>query len=126
MTIRRHEQMKGRRRNLRGSAILVPAVSTAVLLAGFAGSASAQKSALTKAPKSHTLNMSLLNPLVAAGLDPDVYYADEGQNLISAAYDTLLQYKPNTSTPVIEPDLAKSWTVSNHSLTYTFHLQPGV
>jgi peptide/nickel transport system substrate-binding protein len=118
--------MKGRRRNLRGSAILVPAVSTAVLLAGFAGSASAQKSALTKAPKSHTLNMSLLNPLVAAGLDPDVYYADEGQNLISAAYDTLLQYKPNTSTPVIEPDLAKSWTVSNHSLTYTFHLQPGV
>ena len=128
MAVRADHQTKGGRRSLRGSAVVSFAVSIAVLIAACGGtSSSGQKSAsTTTSPKTHTLNLPLLNPLVAAGLDPDAYYADEGENIIDAAYDTLLQYKPNSDRPVLEPDLAKSWTISKDALTYTLHLEPGV
>jgi peptide/nickel transport system substrate-binding protein len=56
--------------------------------------------------------------------DPDIMYEGEGVQVMESAYEGLVRYKPGTSD--IIPGLAKSWTVSEDQLTYTFTLQPGV
>jgi peptide/nickel transport system substrate-binding protein len=56
--------------------------------------------------------------------DPDVMYEGEGVQVMESAYEGLVRYKPGT--PEIIPGLAKSWTISDDQLTYTFSLQPGV
>lgn len=58
-------------------------------------------------------------------LDPNVFYDGEGQTIIEATYEGLVQYKGD-STTTIEPLLATSWEVSDDGLTYTFHLRTGV
>lgn len=60
----------------------------------------------------------------AGGIDPDVFYDVEGDSMMLAMYDTLLTYRPGTTTLI--PDLATSWQVSADGLTYTFDLRRGV
>ncbi len=61
---------------------------------------------------------------VAGGLDPAVFYSVEGDDIILAAYETLLTYEPDSKE--LAPGLAKSWEVSDDGKTYTFELQEGV
>jgi peptide/nickel transport system substrate-binding protein len=110
-------------RSTRNGALVGVAVA---LITATCGQSSATAATTTTAPPGHTLTIPLLSDLAQGGLDPDVYYADEGVNIIDAAYDTLLQYEPNTAKPTLEPDLATSWSISPNALTYTFHLRAGV
>jgi peptide/nickel transport system substrate-binding protein len=57
-------------------------------------------------------------------LDPDVFYGSEELEITTSCYEGLLRYGDNSTT--IQPWLAKSYTVSNGSKTYTFHLRPNV
>jgi len=56
--------------------------------------------------------------------DPDVMYEGEGLQVMLSAYEGLVNYKPGTGD--IVSGLAKSWTVSDDRLTYTFTLFPDV
>src|SRR5262249_20656293 len=47
-----------------------------------------------------------------------------GLAITLSVYEGLVQYKPDSTE--IEPLLAKSYTVSDDGLTYTFHLRPNV
>src|SRR6185437_5171711 len=60
----------------------------------------------------------------SGGIDPDVFYDVEGDSMMLAMYNTLLTYKPGTST--LAPSLATSWRESADGLTYTFNLRHGV
>ncbi|MGV0850382.1 ABC transporter substrate-binding protein [Mycolicibacterium phlei] len=57
-------------------------------------------------------------------LDPDTFYQPEGLAIMTAAYQGLLRYKPESTE--IEGLLAQEWTVSSDGLTYTFKLRDGV
>jgi peptide/nickel transport system substrate-binding protein len=59
-----------------------------------------------------------------APLDPDTFYESEGLIVMTAAYEGLLRYKPNS--PQLEGQLASSWTISPDAKTYTFKLRQGV
>ncbi|WP_197375202.1 ABC transporter substrate-binding protein [Mycolicibacterium baixiangningiae] len=56
--------------------------------------------------------------------DPDIMYEGEGVQVMESAYEGLVRYQPGTAD--IIPGLAKSWTVSEDLLTYTFTLHPNV
>lgn len=56
--------------------------------------------------------------------DPDIMYEGEGVQVMKSCYEGLVDYRSGTSE--IVPALAKSWTVSEDQLTYTFSLFPGV
>ena len=56
--------------------------------------------------------------------DPDVMYEGEGLQVMLSAYEGLVNYTPGTGD--IVSGLAKSWTVSDDRLTYTFTLFPDV
>jgi peptide/nickel transport system substrate-binding protein len=58
--------------------------------------------------------------------DPATFYENEGLNVIDAVYQGLIRFTPNTTVPKIEGVLAKSWTVSQDGLTYSFTLQSGL
>jgi peptide/nickel transport system substrate-binding protein len=62
-------------------------------------------------------------------LDPGLSYATEGWEILEATGDGLLRFEP-TSGPAgaqIVPDLATAMpAVSDHGLTYTFHMRTGV
>lgn len=55
--------------------------------------------------------------------DPDIFYEVEGNVVVTASYEGLVRYKPNSTE--IEGALAESWTVSPDGLTYTFKLRSG-
>ncbi|MFS0896689.1 ABC transporter substrate-binding protein [Mycolicibacterium litorale] len=56
--------------------------------------------------------------------DPDIMYEGEGVQVMESAYEGLVRYQPGSATVI--GGLAKSWTVSDDQLTYTFTLHPGV
>ncbi|HEV2953641.1 MAG TPA: ABC transporter substrate-binding protein, partial [Candidatus Dormibacteraeota bacterium] len=56
--------------------------------------------------------------------DPDVFYDIEGNTVILSVYQSLLQYKPDSTQ--LEGSLATSWIKSPDGLTYTFTLRSGV
>jgi peptide/nickel transport system substrate-binding protein len=58
-------------------------------------------------------------------LDPTTVYQYEGNQVLSAVYEGLLQYSPD-STDKIVPMLARSYDVSKDGLKYTFHLRDDV
>jgi peptide/nickel transport system substrate-binding protein len=58
-------------------------------------------------------------------LDPETVYQVEGNQVLSAVYEGLLQYSPD-STDKIVPMLAKSYEISEDGLKYTFHLRDDV
>lgn len=107
------------------------AVSLVVVMAligagcGFTHTSAPPGAALPKVASGHTLTTAFLGPL-SQPPDPDVYYAYQGENIITNVYQTLVQYKTGTSTPTIVPDLATSWKESTNGLTYTFQLHRGV
>ena len=57
-------------------------------------------------------------------LDPAIIEDGESAKVCDMIYDTLVQYKGNTTD--LEPALAVSWTRSADALTWTFHLRDGV
>ena len=57
-------------------------------------------------------------------LDPAIIEDGESAKVCDMIYDTLVQYKENTTD--LEPALAVSWTRSPDALTWTFHLRDGV
>lgn len=103
------------------------AVATIAAACGSTASSSSPSasSAVVGDPKSHTLHLAFLGD-ISAPPDPDVYYAAQALSIEDQTYDSLVQYKPNATSPQIVPDLATSWTVSPDGLTYTFHLRHGV
>lgn len=69
-----------------------------------------------------TLRMPFLQDMQVP--DPDIMYEGEGVQVMNSCYEGLVNYKSGTSD--IIPGLAKSWTVSDDQLTYTFDLVPDV
>jgi peptide/nickel transport system substrate-binding protein len=61
----------------------------------------------------------------AKTLDPADCYDTASSEPIFSIYDTLVTYKGN-NTKTFYPCLATDWTVSNDSLTWTFHLRHNV
>ena len=57
-------------------------------------------------------------------LDPANIEDGESAKVCDMIYDTLVQYRENTTD--LEPALAESWTRSADGLTWTFHLRQGV
>lgn len=96
--------------------VAAAATASALLLAGCSsGTAPAASSS------SSTLRMALTSDLPT--LDPGTVYQYEGNQVITAVYEGLLQYAPD-STAKIEPLLASAHTESSDGLTYTFTLRP--
>ncbi len=58
-------------------------------------------------------------------LDPDRQYEITSPMIVHAAYETLVTFAGTDYTKVV-PNLAKSWTISDDGLTYTFKLRPNV
>jgi len=58
-------------------------------------------------------------------LDPADAYDAESTDVISQIYDTLVTFQGNDSQ-TFSPCLATDWTVSNDSVTWTFHLRDNV
>ena len=71
-------------------------------------------------------NLTLRMPFLADMQvpDPDIMYEGEGVQVMESSYEGLVRYKPASSE--IVPGLAKSWTISDDLLTYTFTLEPNV
>lgn len=59
----------------------------------------------------------------ALTLDPMVTTDEYSKPVESLLYNSLVKLGPNQQ---IEPSLARSWTISDSGLVYTFHLLPGV
>ena len=57
-------------------------------------------------------------------LDPATVTAVNDFRILMNVYDGLVRYKDGTLE--VEPSLAKSWTISDDGLTYTFELQSGI
>src|SRR6478672_4448994 len=57
-------------------------------------------------------------------LDPAIGYDWQNWSVIKSIFDGLMDYKPGSTE--LEPDLAKSYTVSDDGLTYTFKLRDGL
>lgn len=115
--------------NAQGTRLRTVAVGSALSLllaaCGSANSTTTSTPAASASLTSHTLHVPLLGQL-SQPIDPDVYYAGQGMNIIDNVYNTLVQYKLNTATPTIVPDLATKWAVSPNGLVYTFTLRSGV
>ena len=105
-------------RTQRASALIVVAGSVAITLA-LAACASQGSSSSGASQSATTLKVGYYGD-PSGGIDPDVFYDVEGDSLMLAMYDTLLTYRPGTTTLV--PDLATAWQVSSDGLTYRFSL----
>ena len=57
-------------------------------------------------------------------LDPDVTFSTPGWAAVQQEYQGLVQYNGTSYTNFVGV-LAKNWTVTNGSLTWTFHMWPG-
>jgi peptide/nickel transport system substrate-binding protein len=90
-------------------------------LLGACGDSASSSSGSGAAP-SDTLRFAFLADMQVP--DPDIFYEGEGNVVIMAAYEGLIQYAPDSAD--FAPALAESWEVSPDGLTYTFHLRSGV
>jgi peptide/nickel transport system substrate-binding protein len=105
-----------RRTFLKAGGLTVGGLSLAALIAACGGGGGGSSNG--------TLNLRM--PFLADMQvpDPDIMYEGEGVQVMESAYEGLVRYKSGSSS--IIPGLAKSWTVSDDLLTYTFTLQPNV
>ena len=115
------KQGKQRKSGLRGRGarlgiIAVLAAGVVFALSACGGGASSESSS------SGTLKAALSSE--PAPLDPDTYYEAIGLPLMTAMYEGLVTYAPNS--PKIEPQLATSWNISPDGKTYEFTLRKGV
>ncbi|MHC9291836.1 ABC transporter substrate-binding protein [Mycobacterium sp. LTG2003] len=104
-----------RRTFLKASGITVGGIGLASFLAACGGGGGSSSGTLT-------LRMPFLADMQVP--DPDIMYEGEGAQLMECAYEGLVRYEPGSSK--FTGSLAKSWTVSDDQLTYTFALQPDV
>jgi peptide/nickel transport system substrate-binding protein len=58
------------------------------------------------------------------GFDPEAVTNNTSNFIMSTIYDSLLKYKPGTTT--VAPGVADKWVISVDGLTYTFHIRPGL
>lgn len=105
-----------RRRFLKASGLTVGGISLAALIAACGGGGAGSSS------DTLTLRLPFLADMQVP--DPDIMYEGEGVQVMESAYEGLVRYKSGSSE--IIAGLAKSWTVSDDLLTYTFTLQPDV
>lgn len=63
-------------------------------------------------------------PADAISLDPARPTDNESAEVIAQVYETLVRYRPGTTT--VEPGLAVSWSSDPSGLAWTFQLRPGV
>ncbi|MDO0975327.1 ABC transporter substrate-binding protein [Mycolicibacterium frederiksbergense] len=105
-----------RRGFLKVGGLTVGGLALANLIAACGGEAS------TDGARNLTLRMPFLQDMQVP--DPDIMYEGEGVQVMKSCYEGLVNYKSGTSE--IVPGLAKSWTVSDDQLTYTFDLVPDV
>lgn len=106
-----------RRKFLKASGLTVGGISLAALIAACGGGGGGGSSSDTL-----TLRLPFLADMQVP--DPDIMYEGEGVQVMESAYEGLVRYK--SGTPEIIAGLAKSWTISDDQLTYTFTLQPDV
>lgn len=60
-------------------------------------------------------------------MDPHLAVGTQDRGLVDMVFNGLVRFKPGNMDPAeIEPDLAKSWDVSEDGLEWTFHLRKGV
>ncbi len=77
--------------------------------------------ALSRNPVDNIFYATSADPL---GLDPALIDDFDAGNIIGNIYEGLVQIKPDNSAVI--PQLAKSWTISEDGLTYTFKLRDDV
>ncbi|MCV7149764.1 ABC transporter substrate-binding protein [Mycolicibacterium pyrenivorans] len=106
-----------RRTFLRAGGLTVGGISLVSLIAACGGSSGGGSGSGTV-----TLRMPFLADMQIP--DPDVMYEGEGVQVMESAYEGLVRYESGTGK--IIAGLARSWTVSDDQLTYTFTLQPDV
>lgn len=100
-------------------------IVTAIALAGCGGSSGTSSSSGGKTPQD-TLVVGL--PLDLASIDPAVAMDNKAWKVSYPTYQRLVEYKTNadgTASTEVGPSLAKSWTVSEDGLVWTFKLNPG-
>lgn len=90
---------------------LTATVAVALLLAALSFSAS------TAGPA----EVRFVNGAEPKSLDPTLLTGQPGGRIALALYEGLTQYDPETMLP--KPGVAKSWTISDDGLTYTFELR---
>jgi peptide/nickel transport system substrate-binding protein len=96
-----------------------------IVIAGCGGSSGGNKAASGKIPKD-TLVVGL--PLDLASLDTAVAMDNKAWKVSYPCYERLVKYKTTSdgkASTEVGPSLAKSWTVSDDGLTWTFKLEPG-
>lgn len=76
----------------------------------------------------HAAELSVgMNSASAGPLDPHISTASGDKIVFATLFNGLVRFKPGSFDPGdIEPDLAKSWTVSDNGLTWTFKLREDV
>lgn len=95
--------------------------SAATLLLVATACSSSAPAAQTSADS--TLRLAITTEM--STLDPSTVYQYEGNQILTAVYEGLLQYASDSSSQ-IEPLLAESYTVSDDGLSYTFALRTDV
>src|SRR6266700_8315244 len=111
-----------RRTFLRASGLTIGGMSLASLIAACGSGSGSSSGSATASKGTLTLRLPFLQDMQVP--DPDIMYEGEGVQVMDSCYEGLVNYKPGTA--VIVPGLAKTWTVSDDQLTYTFKLVPGV
>jgi peptide/nickel transport system substrate-binding protein len=103
-------------------ALMVVAAALVAVSVSACGSTGSSGGATGTTSASKTLRFAFSTD--PAPLDPDTFYESEGLIIMTAAYEGLLRYKPNS--PQLEGQLASSWKASPDGKTYTFTLRQGV
>ena len=102
---------------------LLPVLALALVAAGCGGDNNeAAGTGTTAGAEGGTLVFGTASDPVV--LDGALVSDGESLRVIDQIYETLVSLKPGTTE--LEPGLAKSWTISDDGLTYTFELQDGV
>jgi peptide/nickel transport system substrate-binding protein len=101
---------------------IVGALAAAAALALVATGCTSSTPAATDAATS-TLRMALSGDM--STLDPTTVYQFEGNQVLTAVYEGLLEYAGDSSSEIV-PLLAESYTISDDGLVYTFTLRDDV
>lgn len=115
----RNRTPKTARRGKAAVAVALVLAATVLALAGeaYSGSRTAKTSTSAQATRAGTAVSAMEGEM--PGLNPDLATGDWNQRVGCTVYEALT--KSNTNG-IIEPQLARSWTISRDGKTYTFHL----
>ena len=104
---------------------LLLALGLALALFATACSSSSSNSSGTTSGASSATTLNLAFSSDMEDPDPDTVYQLQGNQVVTALYEGLLDYAPDGSNEIV-PLLAESYTVSDDKLTYTFKLRPNL